>query len=78
MTDEEYNAAFANYDNLNPHEKVTLIRRVVNEINAFMLAKDRLSNTAAIRNFVRLLPSMQQRQRQMDVYLNQLKAFIVR
>ncbi len=74
MTDEEYDAAFANYDNLTHHEKIGLVRRVALELQTFMDAKDNLADIATIRRFVQLLPSIQQRQVRMNVLAQQLKA----
>tara|TARA_R110001599_G_scaffold287743_1_gene490341 strand:+ start:3679 stop:3924 length:246 start_codon:yes stop_codon:yes gene_type:complete len=62
MTDEEYNLAFSNYDNLNSHEQIILLRRTLTEIQDFLDARNGLRDIAEIRRYVQLLPSIQTRQ----------------
>ena len=62
MTDEEYNLAFSNYDNLNSHEQILLLRRILTEIQDFLDTRNGLHDIAEIRRYVQLLPSIHSRQ----------------
>lgn len=73
MTDEEYEAAFANYEHLNYHEKVLLVRTVLHEIVGFFGARETLTSIATIRDYVALLPSIQQRQCEMETRMANLR-----
>ena len=75
MTDEEYARVLANYDNLTHHEKLQFVRRVVSELQTYLQAKDNLEDIASIRQFVRLLPTIQQRQARMSELTQQLNSF---
>ena len=74
MSDEEYNLAFANYDNLNRHEQILVVRRTILEIQAFLDARNGLHDIAEIRRYVQLLPAMQQRQAEMNARTMILRA----
>ena len=56
MTDEEYNLAFSNYDNLNSHEQIILLRRTLTEIQDFLDARNGLRDIAEIRRYVQYKP----------------------
>lgn len=74
MSNEEYNLAFANYDNLNRHEQILLVRRTILQVQAFLDARNDLHDIAEIRRYVQLLPTMQHRQAAMNARTMILRA----